>query len=106
MRLFFYLLVVLCIISVVFGGANEPLADNELGLTAQDCASQFCKDKDGLALWLSLSYYCSNTPNPYLKAFSPEDMASTQGVCVCAQYVRAPVHTCIRTDLVYLRILL
>lgn len=39
-------------------GANEPIADNELGLTAQDCALQYCSNKDGLALWLVLSTSC------------------------------------------------
>ncbi len=29
----------------ISSGANEPIADNELGLTAKDCALQYCADK-------------------------------------------------------------
>ncbi len=46
-------------------GANEPIADNELGLTAKDCALQYCTVKDGMALWLTLVNECVENPNPY-----------------------------------------
>jgi hypothetical protein len=46
-------------------GANEPIADNELGLTAKDCALQYCSVKDGMALWLTLVNECVKNPNPY-----------------------------------------
>ncbi len=50
----------------ISSGANEPIADNELGLTAKDCSMQHCLEKDGLALWLSLQNICSGvSANPY-----------------------------------------
>ncbi len=53
---------ILCISS----GANEPIADNELGLTAKDCSMQHCLEKDALGLWLSLEAVCSGvSANPY-----------------------------------------
>jgi hypothetical protein len=58
----YYLTCVLAISS----GANEPIADNELGLTAKDCALQYCSTKDGMALWLTLVNECVSNPNPYL----------------------------------------
>ncbi len=53
------------IISAISTGANEPIADNELGLTAKDCALQYCKVKDGMALWLTLANRCVEKANPY-----------------------------------------
>ncbi len=47
-------------------GANEPIADNELGLMAKDCSRQYCDIKDGLQLWLTLVDECVSNPNPYL----------------------------------------
>ncbi len=52
----------------VCAGANEPIADNELGLTARDCAASYCTSKDGMELWLSLSQACAATANPYFAA--------------------------------------
>jgi hypothetical protein len=49
----------------ISSGANEPIADNELGLTAKDCALQYCEEKDGMALWLTLVNECVGSPNPY-----------------------------------------
>ncbi len=49
----------------ISSGANEPIADNELGLTAKDCAKQYCEDKDGMGLWMSLVNECVESPNPY-----------------------------------------
>ncbi len=49
----------------ISSGANEPIADNELGLTAKDCAKQYCEDKDGMGLWLTLVDECVDSPNPY-----------------------------------------
>jgi len=41
-------------------GANEPIADNSLGLTAKACAEKYCAGaKDGLELWLTMSSECS-----------------------------------------------
>lgn len=38
-------------------GPNEPLADNELGLTSKDCSSH-CDNKDGLLLWIASKDVC------------------------------------------------
>ncbi len=53
------------LISAISTGANEPIADNELGLTAKDCALQYCNVKDGMALWLTLASRCVEKANPY-----------------------------------------
>ena len=45
-------------------GANEPIAPNELGLTAIDCATQYCTSKDSLLLWLSLENSCFSDKQP------------------------------------------
>ena len=34
-------------VSSISTGANEPIADNELGLMAKDCSRQYCEIKDG-----------------------------------------------------------
>lgn len=61
-------------LSMVFVGAmagvNEPIADNELGLTAQSCAQQYCTSKDGLVLWLNFAETCSSDTGKYI--FSEE----------------------------------
>ena len=60
----------LCMIAVhaISNGANEPIADNQLGLTAKDCALQFCEEKDGMALWMTLVQQCNEMhTNPYFK---------------------------------------
>jgi hypothetical protein len=44
----------------ISSGANEPIADNELGLTAKDCALQYCEELDALALWLTLVDPCTH----------------------------------------------
>lgn len=58
----------LSFVAVALAGSNEPIADNELGLTAKDCASQYCASKDGLGLWMTLEQMCMTDPNPYLVA--------------------------------------
>eukprot|EP00622_Pseudochattonella_farcimen_P004804 FR740291.1.p2 GENE.FR740291.1~~FR740291.1.p2 ORF type:complete len:120 (+),score=5.49 FR740291.1:186-545(+) len=58
----------LSFVAAVLAGSNEPIADNELGLTAKDCASQYCSSKDGLGLWMTLEQSCMMDPNPYLIA--------------------------------------
>ncbi len=57
--------VLITIVNGISTGANEPIADNELGLTAKDCAKQYCEKKDGLALWLTLQSVCKSNANPY-----------------------------------------
>ncbi len=56
-----------CEVYAISSGANEPIADNELGLTAKDCALQYCTEKDGMSLWLSLVNQCVSNPNPYFR---------------------------------------
>lgn len=57
---FFVVAVVGVGVQAISSGANEPIADNELGLTAKDCAMQYCEDLDALALWLSLVDVCTH----------------------------------------------
>ncbi len=70
-KLFTYLFILQLSIQIIgilsiSSGANEPIADNELGLTAKDCALQHCLEKDALGLWLSLQNVCSGvSANPY-----------------------------------------
>jgi hypothetical protein len=50
----------------ISSSSNEPLPPNELGETAKDCSLQYCTDKDGMALWLSLQNVCMKmSANPY-----------------------------------------
>ncbi len=50
----------------ISSSSNEPIADNELQLTAKDCSMQYCANKDGMALWLSLQNACAKeNANPY-----------------------------------------
>jgi hypothetical protein len=58
----------------VMAGTNEPIADNELGLTAQSCARQYCTDKDGLLLWLNFAEKCDAVESKYI--FSEETEAA------------------------------
>lgn len=53
-------------------GANEPITPNELGLTATDCATQYCASKDSLLLWLALENTCFSDKQPYF----PTDLAT------------------------------
>ncbi len=38
--------------------SNEPIAMSFFGTFTNDCASKFCKDKDGINLWLTLVNDC------------------------------------------------
>ncbi len=42
-------------------GANEPIADNELGTVAKYCALEFCETKDALGLWMAIQDICGVT---------------------------------------------
>ncbi len=57
----------------ISAGSNEPLAPNQLGETSKDCSMQYCSDRDGLSLWLSLQNLCSSTPNPYFLQISSQE---------------------------------
>ena len=53
-------------IMCISNGANEPIAMTMGGLITRDCALQYCVDRDGLGLWLTLQNFCSNeNANPY-----------------------------------------
>ena len=62
--------------------ANEPIQDNILGLFANQCANTFCKEKDGLDLWLTL-YQGRNIEYTMIKfttiKFTPFEVAN---ICV------------------------
>lgn len=60
-------------IMCISNGANEPIADNELGLTSKDCSMQFCVEKDSLGLWLSLQNTCSQNANPYFLEINSQE---------------------------------
>jgi len=61
---------IICISS----GANEPIPDNELQLTARDCSYQYCYQGDGLSLWLSLTQFCSgDNVNPYFLEINSQE---------------------------------
>ena len=62
---FLFFGVILYSVYAISSGANEPIADNELGLTAKDCALQYCEEKDGMSLWLTMVNECVDSPNPY-----------------------------------------
>lgn len=69
------------VVNAISNGANEPIADNQLGLTAKDCALQYCQNKDGMALWMTLVQQCNSLhANPYLMEVSME-----KSVPVCLQ---------------------
>ncbi len=57
----------------ISSGANEPIADNELGLTAKDCALQYCTIKDGMSLWLTMVNECVSNPNPYFASIDSKN---------------------------------
>lgn len=57
-------------------GANEPIAPNELGLTAIDCATQYCTEKDSLLLWLSLENVCFSDKQPRRRGVRDETRGS------------------------------
>jgi hypothetical protein len=62
MRVSAVLAVFVGLVGGAMGGANEPIADNTLGLTAKACAEKYCAGaKDGLELWLSMSSECSSS---------------------------------------------
>jgi hypothetical protein len=80
------LTVCLAFLTVTHGmntGANEPIADNELGTIAKECAKMYCDDRDGLALWLVMVRTCrmDSLLDAWLTA---EKTTSVRG---CAEYL-------------------
>lgn len=67
-------MVSLLLIRSVFAGSNEPIPDNQLGTYANSCANAYCKDKDGLELWLTL-YQAKNIEYKE-PAWSPLEVAN------------------------------
>ena len=57
--LFFILFTFLFVVDNVHAlGSNAEIEENELGLTARACASNFCNNKDSLVMWLDMEWYC------------------------------------------------
>ena len=53
-------------IFAISSSSNEPIADNPLQLISRDCALQYCSERDGLSLWLTLQNAClRESANPY-----------------------------------------
>ena len=70
-------------------GANEPIAPNELGLTAIDCATQYCTSKDSLLLWLALENTCFSDKQPCAAASSNVPSSVAVSVTVVSTVVTA-----------------
>ena len=58
-------------------GANQPIPDNDLGLTAKDC-SQYCEAKDGLQLWMSIEGHCMSSSMRYTSSSSSSSKKKTK----------------------------
>ena len=58
-------------------GANQPIPDNDLGLTAKDC-SHYCEAKDGLQLWLSIEGHCMSSSMRYTSSSSSSSKKKTK----------------------------
>ena len=89
--LFFYIPVVAYAIS---NGANEPIADNELGLTTKDCALQYCESLDALGLWMTFVSECK-TQTPVLVTHGAKhtyDPVSRHDAKSCAMYLCPSLH--------------
>ena len=89
MRILYGMLVVLMSARAISNGANEPIADNELGLTTKDCALQYCESMDALALWLTFESECK-TKSPVLVTHGSKntyDPVSRHDAKSCAMYL-------------------
>eukprot|EP00611_Tribonema_gayanum_P026506 TRINITY_DN6339_c0_g1_i2.p2 TRINITY_DN6339_c0_g1~~TRINITY_DN6339_c0_g1_i2.p2 ORF type:complete len:136 (-),score=26.03 TRINITY_DN6339_c0_g1_i2:310-717(-) len=64
-------LVLLTAVPVASGmGANDPIADNNLGKIARTCAAALCPDtKDSLQLWMELQPVCMGRTKGILSNF-------------------------------------
>ena len=63
-------------------GANEPIADNELGTVARYCALEFCETKDALGLWMALQDICEQ-----VQSVEPSRPDSVRDERDCAEYL-------------------
>ena len=66
--------------SLAASGANEPIDPNELGLTATDCAEQYCTSKDGMMLWFSLENTCMKKAQPFVSFAAVEVASDTSAI--------------------------
>jgi hypothetical protein len=86
---FLHVLATVTAVSAISSGANEPIADNELGLTTKDCALQYCKELDALALWLTFVNECK-THEPVLVTHGNKhtiDPVARHDARSCAMYL-------------------
>lgn len=92
-----HVLVAFCtfgLVRSISNGANEPIADNELGLTTKDCALQYCETMDALALWMTLVPECK-TKKPVMVTHgsrSTSDPVSRHDTKSCALYLCPSLH--------------
>lgn len=73
----------------ISNGANEPIADNELGLITKDCALQYCESLDALGLWMTFVSEC-DTRSPILVAHGNKhtsDPVARHDANSCALYL-------------------
>ncbi len=78
----------------ISNGANEPIADNELGLTTKDCAMQYCESLDALALWMTFVSVCK-TKKPVIATHgsrSTYDPVARHDAKTCALYLCPSLH--------------
>ena len=77
------------LVRAISNGANEPIADNELGLTTKDCALQYCESMDALALWMTFVSECK-TKRPVIithNSRSTYDPVARHDAKSCALYL-------------------
>jgi hypothetical protein len=82
------------VIRGISNGANEPIADNQLGLTTKDCALQYCESLDALALWMTFIPECK-TNSPVLVthgSHSTSDPIARHDAKSCALYLCPSLH--------------
>jgi hypothetical protein len=65
-------------------GANQPIPDNDLGLTAKDC-SHYCEAKDGLQLWMSIEGHCMSSSMRYTSSSSSSSSSSKKKTKLAAK---------------------
>lgn len=85
---------VLMSVRAISNGANEPIADNELGLTTKDCALQYCESLDALGLWMTFVSECK-TESPVLVTHGSKhtyDPVSRHDAKSCALYLCPSFH--------------
>lgn len=82
------------LVRAISNGANEPIADNELGLTTKDCALQYCETMDALALWMTFVSECK-TKKPVMVTHgsrSSYDPVARHDAKSCALYLCPSLH--------------